>query len=89
MQSSLVGDFNVENLLAVIALLLDWGDPGQDEQSFDLTAYIGRLCRALAAARQQAGRPVQLLGYCMGALESALAAAPRRAGTGTRRRRPE
>lgn len=46
--------------------LLDWGDPGEAEQRFDLTAYIARLVRALAAVRQQAGRAPVLLGYCMG-----------------------
>ena len=46
--------------------LLDWGDPGETEQRFDLTAYIARLVRALAAVKQLAGRAPVLLGYCMG-----------------------
>lgn len=58
-------------------LLLDWGDPGEAELSFDLTAYIQRLRRAIAAARAASGGPFTLAGYCMGgnlALAGALAA---------------
>src|SRR3546814_17400517 len=55
-------------------VLLDWGMPGDMEQRFDLTAYIARLRRALAALHRQAGRPPVLLGYCMGG-NLALAAA--------------
>jgi polyhydroxyalkanoate synthase len=56
------------------ALLLDWGDPGPIERRFTLTDYVaGRLERALVAI----GRPVILVGYCMGGL-LALAAALRR-----------
>ncbi len=48
-------------------LVMDWGDPGQTERDFDLTDYIaGRLARALEAAAAAAGRPVGLVGYCMG-----------------------
>ena len=48
-------------------LVMDWGDPGQTERDFDLTDYIaGRLARALEAAVAAAGRPVGLVGYCMG-----------------------
>jgi polyhydroxyalkanoate synthase len=55
-------------------LLLDWGDPGPTERRFTLTDYIaGRLERALVAI----GRPVILVGYCMGGL-LALAGALRR-----------
>ncbi len=55
-------------------LLLDWGWPGAIERGFSLTDYIaGRLERALAAA----GRPVVLVGFCMGGL-LALALAQRR-----------
>jgi poly(3-hydroxyalkanoate) synthetase len=56
------------------AMLLDWGYPGAVERRFTLTDYIaGRLERALTAI----GRPVILVGYCMGGL-LALAAALRR-----------
>lgn len=58
-------------------LLLDWGDPGAEELSFDLTAYVARLRRAIAAVRAAAGGPFVLAGYCMGgdlALAGALAA---------------
>jgi polyhydroxyalkanoate synthase subunit PhaC len=48
-------------------LLMDWGDPGPDEAGFDLDAYgRARLLPALAAARRLAGRPVPVMGYCMG-----------------------
>ncbi len=58
-------------------LLLDWGTPGEAELVFDLTAYVERLGRALAVAQQaNGGRPVALLGYCMGG-NLALAAALR------------
>ncbi len=55
-------------------LLLDWGFPGETERAFTLTDYVaGRLERALMAL----GRPVVLVGYCMGGL-LALGAAQRR-----------
>jgi len=55
-------------------LLLDWDAPGELERRFTLTDYIaGRLERALVAI----GRPVILVGYCMGGLLT-LAAAQRR-----------
>ena len=49
----------------VRTLLLDWGVPGEVECDFTLTDYIaGRLVRALTFL----GRPVDLVGYCMGGL---------------------
>jgi poly(3-hydroxyalkanoate) synthetase len=52
-------------------LLLDWGFPGEAECDFTLTDYVaGRLARALAAV----GRPVTLVGYCMGGLMAVAAA---------------
>ncbi len=48
-------------------LLLDWGDPGPAEAHFDLDRYgVERLVPALAEARRLAGRPVPVVGYCMG-----------------------
>jgi len=48
-------------------LLLDWGDPGPAEAGFDLEAYgKSRLIPALRHARARAGRPVSVIGYCMG-----------------------
>jgi polyhydroxyalkanoate synthase subunit PhaC len=51
-------------------LVLDWGEPGPAERGFGLADYIlGPLAGALAAAvATNAGRPVTLLGYCMGGL---------------------
>jgi polyhydroxyalkanoate synthase len=59
--------------------LLDWGAPGDLERSFTLTDYVaGRIGRALdAVIAQEPGRPVLMLGYCMGGL-LALAAAQAR-----------
>ncbi len=52
-------------------LLLDWGFPGEAECDFTLTDYVaGRLTRVLASI----GRPVTLVGYCMGGLMAAAAA---------------
>jgi len=48
-------------------LLLDWGEPGEAEQDYDLEAYIcGRLGAALTIANDLGGGPVRLVGYCMG-----------------------
>ncbi|MBS0562001.1 MAG: alpha/beta fold hydrolase [Proteobacteria bacterium] len=59
-------------------LLLDWGWPEEAERRFTLTDYVaGRLERALGAARQAAGGPVVLAGYCMGGTLSVAAAARR------------
>jgi polyhydroxyalkanoate synthase len=60
-------------------LLIDWGRPGAPERRLSLTDYIaGRLEAALDAARRASGgRPVVVVGYCMGGL-LALALALRR-----------
>ena len=54
--------------------LLDWGDPGEAEQRFDLSAYIARIRRALKHVKRETGQTPILLGYCMGG-NLALAAA--------------
>ena len=60
-------------------LLLDWGAPGDNEAGFDLNDYIlGYLADALDSAVAAAGRPVPIIGYCMGGL-LALALARHRA----------
>jgi polyhydroxyalkanoate synthase len=61
------------------AYLLDWEAPGEIERGFTLSDYIaGRIERALdAVAERESGRPLLILGYCMGGL-LALAAAQRR-----------
>jgi polyhydroxyalkanoate synthase len=44
-------------------LLVDWGEPGEEERGFSLSDYIaGRLGRALDAV----GEPCPVIGYCMG-----------------------
>jgi polyhydroxyalkanoate synthase len=59
-------------------LLVDWDRPGEEERSFDLTAYIaGRLDAAFEAALEHVGGPLAVVGYCMGGL-LALALAERR-----------
>lgn len=57
-------------------LLLDWGDPGQEELGFGLSDYVEkRLIPAFDAAREIAGGRLGLIGYCMGGtLTMALAA---------------
>jgi polyhydroxyalkanoate synthase len=55
--------------LGLRPLLVDWGEPGEAESRFDLTAYIaGRLEMALDAALTEVGGPVAVMGYCMGGL---------------------
>jgi poly[(R)-3-hydroxyalkanoate] polymerase subunit PhaC len=51
-------------------LVLDWGEPGPTERDYGLADYIcGPLAGALTAAvAANGGRPVTLLGYCMGGL---------------------
>lgn len=60
-------------------LLLDWGWPDDAARQFTLTDYIvGRASRFLAVAREAAGGPVPVVGYCMGGT-LAVALAERRA----------
>ncbi|MBB5515179.1 polyhydroxyalkanoate synthase [Rubricella aquisinus] len=57
-------------------LLMDWGVPGEAEAGFTLEDYVsGRLRPALAIARVLAGRPVPVVGYCMGGTIGAALAA--------------
>lgn len=50
-------------------LVIDWGAPGALERRLSLSDLIaGRLSRAFAAAREIAGKPLFVLGYCMGGL---------------------
>lgn len=52
--------------------LVDWGTPGPLERRFTLTDYIaGRLERALDSLVEATGRPVPVVGYCMGGLLAA------------------
>src|SRR3546814_17470322 len=65
--------------------LVDWDSPGEAERRFDLTDYVaGRLEAALNVVLDATGgRPVAVLGYCMGGL-LALALAQRRRRAGSR-----
>lgn len=55
--------------------ILDWGDPGKSEAHFASEEYVTRyLFEAIRETVEVTGRPVTLLGYCMGGL-MALAAA--------------
>ncbi len=58
-------------------LVVDWGEPGPVELELDLGGYVERLDHAFAAASQSSGRPMAVVGYCMGGL-LALALAQRR-----------
>ena len=50
-------------------LVVDWGEPGAVERGFTLTDYIaGPLDAAAVKARELAGAPIAILGYCMGGL---------------------
>lgn len=53
-------------------LLLDWGEPGARERQFTLDDYVERrLLPAFDAARQAAGQPISVVGYCLGGTLSA------------------
>jgi len=54
----------------LIPYLVDWGEPGQQEQAFGLGDYIERLDGALTriSDRFPPGQKVGLVGYCMGGL---------------------
>ena len=58
-------------------LVVDWGEPGPVELGLDLGGYVERLDRAFTAASQSSGKPIAVVGYCMGGL-LALALAQRR-----------
>jgi polyhydroxyalkanoate synthase len=59
-------------------LVVDWDRPGAVERGFGLTDYVaGRLDAAAEAALVLTGRPLAIVGYCMGGL-LALALALRR-----------
>lgn len=50
-------------------LVMDWGNPDGEEESFSCTEYVTqRLLPALQAAQAQGGSPLVVAGYCMGGL---------------------
>ncbi|MGQ0527066.1 MAG: alpha/beta fold hydrolase [Alphaproteobacteria bacterium] len=60
---------------SVNAYLLDWGNVTDDEEQKDMNVLITqRLIPALEFLNKQAGRPVHVLGYCMGGTMLAAAA---------------
>lgn len=53
------------------SLVIDWGDPAQEEQCYGVSDYIQRLERILLWCKENyPERPLVLLGYCMGGLMS-------------------
>jgi polyhydroxyalkanoate synthase len=56
-------------------LIVDWGTPGPAERDMDAAGCVERLARALDHVVAAQGRPVPVIGYCMGGtLAVALAA---------------
>ncbi|TXL74395.1 alpha/beta fold hydrolase [Vineibacter terrae] len=56
-------------------LIVDWGTPGPAERDLDAAGCVERLARALDYVVATRGRPIPVLGYCMGGtLTVALAA---------------
>ena len=49
-------------------LLLDWGEPGEEEKEYGLEQYIDRVHRSIKTARKKYGKKIILSGYCMGGL---------------------
>lgn len=63
--------------------LLDWGAPGQAEQSFHIEDYItARLMPAVSFLEGRTGRRPALLGYCMGGTMAAILAGMQPGGPG-------
>lgn len=59
--------------------LVDWDAPGPEERAFTLDDYVaGRLAKAIDVVAARAGRPVVVVGYCMGGLLALAAALLRR-----------
>jgi polyhydroxyalkanoate synthase len=51
----------------IVTLLLDWGDPVTDAALVDVeNVILKRLMPAARYAAEQSGRPIHVLGYCMG-----------------------
>lgn len=48
--------------------LMDWGYPGPAEAGFGIADYAARLGDALTVLNERHGRPVHMVGYCMGGL---------------------
>lgn len=60
-------------------LVLDWGEPGPEEQDFGLSAYVERrLLPAFDCAAALGGGRAAILGYCMGGALSLAASGLRR-----------
>ncbi|RED54053.1 alpha/beta fold hydrolase [Aestuariispira insulae] len=63
--------------------MVDWGSPGQDEHGFSLSDYTGRLADFIDEIGDRHGRPVSVIGYCMGGLLALGAAIHRQEKTAT------
>lgn len=48
------------------AYVVDWGTPGEAERDLDAAGCVMRLGRALAWLKARAGKPLPVIGYCMG-----------------------
>jgi len=46
--------------------VVDWGTPGAAERDLDTSGCVVRLGRALAWLKARAGKPLPVIGYCMG-----------------------
>jgi polyhydroxyalkanoate synthase len=46
--------------------IVDWGTPGDAERALDTAGCVVRLGRALAWLKARAGKPLPVIGYCMG-----------------------
>ncbi len=72
--SAVIMDLCAERSLArwlegqgISTCVLDWGPVAEDEEITDLQSLIAeRLIPALAFMKEKLGRPVQVMGYCMG-----------------------
>ncbi|WP_150001581.1 alpha/beta fold hydrolase [Iodidimonas gelatinilytica] len=62
-QNSLIGALRAQGLSP---LLLDWGQPGEEERHFGLAHYVDRISQSITALAEVFGRPISVVGYCMG-----------------------
>lgn len=51
-------------------LVVDWGVPGSEENSFSIQDYMNKRLEPILAFAASEGKPIHLVGYCMGGLFS-------------------